>query len=218
MECLDTNWGGYSLAYILGFVAPSLVWRWHKMSIFIANKEIAERKDIINPNLIDNSATLDSFFNAFGDSPQIDDAKYQGLRVINQTNIQWHGSGPYMYVQKGTYTFSCYAKTSGQNVKTIYIQLNIGVDDKDKHSATVNTQFANIPSVSDWSRFNYTFVVNEAGYIHPRIESSGENDVLLLAGFKLEKGNIATPWCPSLNDLALMSTEIQALKDKNGGG
>ena len=116
--------GGYSLAYILGFVAPSLVWRWHKMSIFIANKEIAERKDIINPNLIDNSATLDSFFNAFGDSPQIDDAKYQGLRVINQTNIQWHGSGPYMYVQKGTYTFSCYAKTSGQNVKTIYIQLN----------------------------------------------------------------------------------------------
>ena len=188
------------------------------MSIFVANKEIAERKDIINPNLIDNSATLDGFFNVSGDSPQIDDAKYQGLRVINQTNMQWNGLGPYMYVQKGTYTFSCYAKTSGQDVKTIYIPLNPGVDDKDKHSATINTQLGTIPSVSDWSRFNYTFVVNEAGYIHPRIESSENNSVLLSAGFKLEKGNIATPWCPSLNDLALMSTEIQSLKNKIGGG
>lgn len=188
------------------------------MSIFVANKEIAERKDIINPNLIDNSATLDGFLTAYGDSPQIDDAKYQGLRVINQTNTQWHGSGPYMYVQKGTYTFSCYAKTSGQDVKAIYIPLNSGVYEKDKHPATINTQFANIPSVSDWSRFNYTFVVNEAGYIHPRIESSGENSGMLLAGFKLEKGNIATPWCPSINDLAKGLMDIQALNSQLVGG
>jgi hypothetical protein len=187
------------------------------MSIFVANKEIAERKDIINPNLINNSATLNGFFNAYGDLPQIDDAKYQGLRVINQTNMQWRGSGPYMYVQKGTYTFSCYAKTSGLGVKSIMIPLNTGLDGKDKQPATVNTQAMAISSVSDWSRFDCTFVVSEAGYIHPRVESSGNNDVLLLAGFKLEKGSVATPWCPSINDLATGLLDIQAIKSKLGG-
>ena len=187
------------------------------MEIFVANKEIAERKDIINPNLIDNSATLDGFLNAFGDSPQIDDAKYQGLRVINQTNMQWHGSGPYMYVQKGTYTFSCYAKTSGQDDKAIYIPLNSGVYEKDKHPAIVDVQSANISSVSDWSRFDHAFVVTEAGYIHPRVECSDANSVLLLAGFKLEKGNMSTPWCPSINDLAKGLMDIQALNSKLGG-
>ena len=188
------------------------------MSIFVANKEIAERKDIINPNLIDNSATLDGFLNSYGDLPQIDDAKYQGLKVVDQSNRQWNGFGPYIYVQKGTYTFSCYAKTSGLGFKSIMIPLNTGLDDKDKQPATVNTQTMAISSVSDWSRFDGTFVVSEAGYIHPRVESSGNNDVLLLAGFKLEKGSVATPWCPSINDLATGLLDIQAINSKLVGG
>lgn len=186
------------------------------MSIFVANKEIAERKDIINPNLIDGSASFDGSSDARKGIPQVTDAKYQGLKVVDQSNRQWNGFGPYIYVQKGTYTFSCYAKTSGLGFKSIMIPLNTGLD-KDKQPATVNTQTMAIPSVSDWSRFDGTFVVSEAGYIHPRVESSGNNDVLLLAGFKLEKGSVATPWCPSINDLATGLLDIQAIKSKLGG-
>ena len=187
------------------------------MSIFVANKEIAERKDIINPNLIDGSASFDGSSDARKGIPQVTDAKYQGLKVVDQSNRQWNGFGPYIYVQKGTYTFSCYAKTSGLGFKSIMIPLNTGLDDKDKQPATVNTRTMAISSVSDWSRFDGTFVVSEAGYIHPRVESSGNNDVLLLAGFKLEKGSVATPWCPSINDLATGLLDIQAIKSKLGG-
>ena len=187
------------------------------MSIFVANKEIAERKDTINPNLIDGSASFDGSSDAEKGIPQVTDAKYQGLKVVDQSNRQWNGFGPYIYVQKGTYTFSCYAKTSGLGYKSIMIPLNTGLDDKDKQPATVNTQTMAISSVSDWSRFDGTFVVSEAGYIHPRVESSGNNDVLLLAGFKLEKGSVATPWCPSINDLATGLLDIQAIKSKLGG-
>lgn len=187
------------------------------MSIFVANKEIAERKDIINPNLIDGSASFDGCSDAGREIPQVNDAKYQGLKVVDQSNRQWKGFGPYIFVQAGTYTFSCYAKTSGLGVKSIMIPLNTGLDDKDKQPATVNTQAMAILSVSDWSRFDGTFVVSEAGYIHPRVESSGNNDVLLLAGFKLEKGSVATPWCPSINDLATGLLDIQAIKSKLGG-
>lgn len=181
-------------------------------------QELALKKDTINPNLIDGSASFDGFSDASGGIPQVNDAKYQGLKVVDQSNRQWKGFGPYIFVQAGTYTFSFYAKTSGLGVKSIMIPLNTGMDDKDKQSAAVNTQAMAILSVSDWSRFDCTFVVNEAGYIHPRIESSGNNDVLLLAGFKLEKGSIATPWCPSMNDLATGLLDIQAIKSKIGGG
>lgn len=180
-------------------------------------QELALKKDTINPNLIDGSASFDGFSDAGGGIPQVNDAKYQGLKVVDQSNRQWNGFGPYIFVQAGTYTFSFYAKTSGLGVKSIMIPLNTGLDDKDKQSAAVNTQAMAILSVSDWSRFDCTFVVNEAGYIHPRIESSGNNDVLLLAGFKLEKGSIATPWCPSMNDLATGLLDIQAIKSKLGG-
>lgn len=183
-------------------------------------QELALKKDTINPNLIDGSASFDKFSDASGGIPQVNDAKYQGLKVVDQSNRQWKGFGPYIFVQAGTYTFSFYAKTSGLGVKSIMLPLNTGLDDKDKQSAAVNTQTMVILSVSDWSRFDCTFVVNEAGYIHPRIESSGNNDVLLLAGFKLEKGSIATPWCPSMNDLATGLLDIQAIKSKIffGGG
>ena len=180
-------------------------------------QELALKKDTINPNLIDGSASFDGCSDAGREIPQVNDAKYQGLKVVDQSNRQWKGFGPYIFVQAGTYTFSCYAKTSGLGVKSIMIPLNTGLDDKDKQPATVNTQAMAILSVSDWSRFDCTFVVNEAGYIHPRIESSGNNDVLLLAGFKLEKGSIATPWCPSINDLATGLLDIQAIKSKLGG-
>ena len=180
-------------------------------------QELALKKDTINPNLIDGSASFDGFSDAGGGIPQVNDAKYQGLKVVDQSNRQWNGFGPYIFVQAGTYTFSFYAKTSGLGVKSFMIPLNTGLDDKDKQSAAVNTQAMAILSVSDWSRFDCTFVVNEAGYIHPRIESSGNNDVLLLAGFKLEKGSIATPWCPSINDLATGLLDIQAIKSKLGG-
>lgn len=180
-------------------------------------QELALKKDTINPNLIDGSASFDKFSDVGGGIPQVNDAKYQGLKVVDQSNRQWNGFGPYIFVQAGTYTFSFYAKTSGLGVKSIMIPLNTGLDDKDKQSAAVNTQAMVILSVSDWSRFDCTFVVNEAGYIHPRIESSGNNDVLLLAGFKLEKGSIATPWCPSMNDLATGLLDIQAIKSKIGG-
>lgn len=180
-------------------------------------QELALKKDTINPNLIDGSASFDGFSDAGGGIPQVNDAKYQGLKVVDQSNRQWNGFGPYIFVQAGTYTFSFYAKTSGLGVKSIMIPLNTGIDDKDKQSAAVNTQAMVILSVSDWSRFDCTFVVNEAGYIHPRIESTGNNDVLLLAGFKLEKGSIATPWCPSMNDLATGLLDIQAIKSKLGG-
>ena len=45
-------------------------------------QELALKKDTINPNLIDGSASFDGFSDANGGIPQVNDAKYQGQYLM----------------------------------------------------------------------------------------------------------------------------------------
>ena len=132
--------------------------------------------------------------------------KYNGLAVM-QTTDDWSGLSQYVKVKTGeVYTFSLYARyTSGTGVSNIYWQL-----DRDMESgyASAHVSVANkrVDLSDNWQRISVTTTITADGYIRPRIERTADNDnILQIAGMKLERGNVATDWSPAPEDQATVA-------------
>lgn len=186
------------------------------MQLFVGGDEFAKKKDIVNPNLFTGSKDFAGNWLYLDQVKQKD--KYLDFTAI-YNNWAWNGISQFIAANKGeTFTFSAYAKAKANSLLNVFIPLN---DDGEGGYKKVDTNRNGITimTTGDWQKVSITFNVLDSGAIKPRFESDGSSP-FWVAGMKLERGAVATPWCPALEDYAMKSdldalkAEIEQLKQK----
>ncbi|MHB9289698.1 phage tail spike protein [Latilactobacillus curvatus] len=159
-----------------------------------------DTRDFDNPDIW-------SFYNTWHKSAD----KFNGLTVM-EANVDWFGLGQDVEAKKGEeYTFSLYARyESGTGKSNMYFILN-------GSTALISQATVQVSLNETWQRISATFTVLADGTIHPRIERTADNaNTLLVAGFKLERGNKATDWSPAPEDTQKQIDAVnQGLLDTN---
>lgn len=129
-----------------------------------------------------------------------------GLAVM-QTTEEWNGLSQYIKVKKGdVLTYSVYAKNiSGTGTSSISWPLS-GLTEGSYSTATTNVYGTSVTITDSWQRLSGTIVATSDGYLRPRLErTTGNNNTLQIAGIKVEKGSLATDWCPNPADNATVT-------------
>lgn len=117
-----------------------------------------------------------------------------GFSVMSRAT-SWQGISQSVYSEaEQWWTYSADVKgidTSGVVFYTVH-----GGD-----SATVvNGVTAPVNVTNEFVRFSHSFKVGTAGFIRPRIEKTNASGKLYISKIKLEKGRVATPWIPHVDD------------------
>ena len=111
-----------------------------------------------------------------------------------------------IYLPEGTYTFSCYvwnARAPYLHNETYGYRLNATLNGQTKDLSILT-----IPTQKSWHKVSSTFhaggkmsdfSLNVASDI-PKNSSGIPNGFMYMADWKLERGNSATSWCPSIAD------------------
>ena len=178
------------------------------MQLFGGGDEFAKKKDIVNPNLITGSKdfTGSKWINI---SENIQKDKYLDFTAVC-VNWAWNGISQYIAVNKGeTFTFSAYAKSNAGSQLNLFTPLNEDGEGGYK-KVNANPNGISIMTTGDWQKVSITFTMLDSGTIKPRIEGDG-SITFWIAGMKLERGTVATPWCPAYEDYA-MKSDLDALK------
>ena len=140
-----------------------------------------------NFNLLEGTKDFSGFLIPFGSWEN--DGTYKGLTVKKRT-AQWGGIYKVFTAPKnGTYTFSAYIKSSGNNANVIrYAYKNNDYFDAE-----------GIGNNFDWFRDSYTVTLNagDTFIVRYEISGSGTDSILWTAGHKWEYGSNATPYMPS---------------------
>ena len=145
---------------------------------------------------------------------------YNGFAVI-QTTQDWNGLSQYVPVKNGdTLTYSAYVRnTSGTGTSSIYWELNYNPEGG-YNSATTNVTGNTVTITDSWQRVSGTVVATSDGYLRPKLERTNNNtNTLQIAGIKVEKGSVATDWCPNPMEILIQSdyARIQATIGALGG-
>ncbi|MCE2320816.1 hypothetical protein GPX65_08470 [Streptococcus thermophilus] len=147
-----------------------------------------------NLNLLDG--TKDFSGNWACDWAWVNEGTYKGLTVKKRTE-KWCGlEKPFTAPKDGTYTFSAYVKSSGNNANIIRF-VDPWSNNGTLKYVVLRKFFGNN---FDWLRDSFTVNLKVGDTIHPRYEISGEG-TLWVAGYKLELGSTATPWMPSASEV-----------------
>ena len=126
----------------------------------------------------------------------VNDGTYKGLTVKKRT-AQWGGINKIFTVPKdGTYTFSAYIKSSGNNANIFrYGEIN-GIDgSQGPIQKLIGNNF-------EWTRDNITLNLKANDSVWIRYEISGDetDSILWTAGYKWEQCSISTPYMPSYSE------------------
>ena len=140
-----------------------------------------------NFNLLEGTKDFSGFLIPFGSWEN--DGTYKGLTVKKRT-AQWGGIYKVFTAPKnGTYTFSAYIKSSGNNANVV-------------RYAYKNNEYFDAEGIGnnfDWFRDSYTVTLNagDTFIVRYEITGSGTDSILWTAGHKWEYGSNATPYLPS---------------------
>lgn len=121
------------------------------------------------------------------------DGTYKGLTVKKRTG-QWQGIHKIFTAPKdGTYTFSAYVKSSGNNAN---IFRYVGVNGSHAGNVVPNKLMGNN---FDWTRdsFSVTLKTGDTIWARYEISGSGSDSILWNAGHKWEEGETATSYMQS---------------------
>lgn len=140
-----------------------------------------------NPNLMPDAETFGK--GKWTNMPAYShSADWNGLEVISGTSNHAGVNCDYNVKAGETYTFSIYAKASVANFGASF---HIVYDfPQSAWVVPVHDKAINIDT--DWKRYSMTFTIKRDGQINPRVESDTPG-TLYLAGYKLERGDLATP-------------------------
>lgn len=117
--------------------------------------------------------------------------------AVMSTEHDWNGLTQTVDVKKGeSYTYSVYAKyASGAGSSNIYFRSSNTVTNTD-----IGAQLVNLDD--SWKRVSGTVTVTDDGTLNARIERTSMNEnTLLIAGPKLERGTISTPYSIAPEDI-----------------
>jgi hypothetical protein len=178
------------------------------MQLFCGGDEFAKKKDIVNPNLFTGSKDFTGDWISTYQVKQKD--KYLDFTALC-VNWTWGGISQYIAVNKGeTFTASAYVKADAGFTVRWYSMLNSDGEGGYK-VVDINPFSKEINGTGNWQKTSITFTVTgDSGAIKPRIEGDGSSP-FWIAGMKLERGTVATPWCPAYADYA-MKSDLDALK------
>ena len=178
------------------------------MQIFGGGDEFAKKKDIINPNLFVGSKDLAGDWINKASIKQKD--KYLDFTAVCN-EWPWGGISQYIAVKKGeTFTASVYVKADAGFSFRWYTALNSDGEGGYK-KVDINPASKTITGTGNWQKTSITFTVTgDSGAIKPRLEGDGSKP-FWIAGMKLERGTVATPWCPAYADY-VMKSDLDALK------
>lgn len=179
------------------------------MSIFIDKHELAEKQDIVNPNIFTGSKDFTGNWLNVEQVKQKD--KYLDFTAV-YVDWAWNGITQYIDVKKDeVLTVSAYVKANAGSTITLFSPLNS--DNESGHTrAGTDPQGSAITPTGDWQKVSYCFRVLGNGTIKPRVESDGTVP-FWVAGMKLERGGNATPWCPAYDDY-VMQSDLDNLKEQ----
>ncbi|MGN8167473.1 phage tail protein [Lactiplantibacillus plantarum] len=142
---------------------------------------------------------------------------YNGLAVM-QTTQDWNGLSQYIQVKKGdVLTYSVYAKNiSGTGTSNINWPLSNRTEGS--YSTATTKPYGSTVTITDsWQRISGTTIVTSDGYLRPRLErTTGNTNTLQIAGIKVEKGSLATDWCPNPADTATVTALSQLSQTVDG--
>ena len=128
-----------------------------------------------------------------------------GNHSVKSDAISLNGYYQPIYLDTGDYTFSGYYYSEGGKPVFCYIRPNSG---DNLVEVSYNSNLDSTPN--DWCWFVVHFKVTKAGNAAVRLES-GQNQILHIASYKLERGTIANPvWTPAPSDNATV-TQIQSI-------
>lgn len=200
------------------------------MQLFAGGEEFAKRKDVINPNLMQDTAQFSRlndqnfWINHGGTLSNLLDSLGNKTLVFNSS---WAGVISSRHLNKGEiYTLSWNVKTSNSNIETF-----VYANDKKYSPDQCEVSFLNyfydgkaitppdFPQGNTWvsqrdtneHRVAASFLVTQSGILGVRPESINADAPYYISSFKLEKGGLPTPWCPAYADYA-MKSDLDALK------
>lgn len=128
-----------------------------------------------------------------------------GNHSVKSDSLSWYGYYQPIYLDTGDYTFSGYYYSEGGNPVYFYVKPNSG-DNLVEASYTSNLD----STPNGWRWFVVHFKVTKAGNAAVRLES-GQNQVLHIASYKLERGTVTKPvWTPAPSDNATV-TQVQQI-------
>ena len=204
------------------------------MSIFIDKHELAERKDIINPNLLDKSKSfimyiplgdLDcgkfiKYSKSVAGSIYLSDA--QSNPGIKEQRTAYFPCEPNTYYTQSLWLTSSAKLNEPENYQVAFIS------NQEKSNDTINPKLINLGNNhykivgSFYSGTNMTNF--DIGYIKGFSKLLSADANIRFDALKIEKGTIATPWCPAWcptyddyamkSDLDALKAEIEQLKQK----
>lgn len=126
-----------------------------------------------------------------------DAGDFSGL-AAKKRNQTWQGiTQAFDAVAGETYTFSAYVKSDLVEDKAYFYLTHNNLLPR----ATSTIQSRAVAISNKWKRVALTFTVTESGKIAPRIERNNANTYLYVAGYKLERGSIATDYSSAEEDL-----------------
>lgn len=153
-----------------------------------------DRFTTVYPNLNLLDGTKDFSGNWTNSYVLTNDGTYKGLTVKKRTD-QWMGIYKTFIAPKdGTYTFSAYVKSSGDNAN---IQRYVFINETPVFS---NDIIKSLGSNFDWTRDSFTISLKAGDTTLSRYEISGQGS-LWTAGHKWEEGSVATPCMPSSSEV-----------------
>ena len=153
-----------------------------------------DRFTTVYPNLNLLDGTKDFSGNWTNSYVWTNDGTYKGLTVKKRTD-QWMGIYKTFIAPKdGTYTFSAYVKSSGDNAN---IQRYVFINETPVFS---NDIIKSLGSNFDWTRDSFTISLKAGDTTLSRYEISGQGS-LWTAGHKWEEGSVATPCMPSSSEV-----------------
>ena len=141
----------------------------------------------------------------YGAACTIDTANlFEKCAVLTSTYDWTYYCQDFNYYEIGKqYTISCYAKSDNGKAKVSFTV------------ASDKTAWQQQQTTTEWTRYTMTFIATQStGNV--RVENSGTKDgadKIYIAKIKLEKGVVATDWCPSPFDIEIKLDDLQKLKD-----
>lgn len=128
-----------------------------------------------------------------------------GNHSVKSDSLSWYGYYQPIYLDTGDYTFSGYYYSEGGKPVFCYLRPNAG---DNLVEVSYNSNLDSTPN--GWRWFVVHFKVTKAGNAAVRLES-GQNQVLHIASYKLERGTVTKPvWTPAPSDNATV-TQVQQI-------
>ena len=179
------------------------------MSIFIDKHELAEKKDSVNPNLLSTTDSFKDFYITDSNTPvsPIKDKLDPLGHVTSHSTSIWQQAVHFLDIDtSAVYTLSAFVWLNGdQPIKGI-CRSSVGRGACQNNGTVINGIKSNC-----WQRVSFTFQGFFESHVAFDFEVTDGTVDFWLGSYKLEKGSIATSWCPAYADYATKS-DLDALK------